>query len=194
MVYQKSPVWELAGRRSGGSSQAGRRRYVGVGSFCFCIQFQAAFVGTGGLNKKNYKVGNARNKYEANNISIYPGKCVTTVVIYYSYARYIGNTDSDTDIQYRQAASFFEETAQRLAPGEDQTHVPPRRDECPYHPDHGWLTEEQIESTYSILPQINFLSPERCRPHNIYNHIGLNKKNYKVGNANNISIYVHNNS
>ncbi|KAL4554154.1 hypothetical protein LXL04_039728 [Taraxacum kok-saghyz] len=38
-----------------------------------------------------------------------PGKCVTTVVIYYSYARYIGNTDSDTDIQYRQAASFFEE-------------------------------------------------------------------------------------
>ena len=28
-----------------------------------------------------------------------PGKCVTTVVIYYSYASYIGNTDSDTDIQ-----------------------------------------------------------------------------------------------
>ncbi|KAL4556980.1 hypothetical protein LXL04_035150 [Taraxacum kok-saghyz] len=31
------------------------------------------------------------------------------IVIYYSYARYIGNTDSDMDIQYRQAASFFEE-------------------------------------------------------------------------------------
>ncbi|KAL4592237.1 hypothetical protein LXL04_005225 [Taraxacum kok-saghyz] len=39
----------------------------------------------------------------------YPGKCVTTVVIYYSYTRYIGNTDSDTDIQYRQAASVFKE-------------------------------------------------------------------------------------
>ncbi|KAL4563468.1 hypothetical protein LXL04_027511 [Taraxacum kok-saghyz] len=36
-------------------------------------------------------------------------KCVTTVVIYYSYTRYIGNTDSDTDIQYRQAASVFKE-------------------------------------------------------------------------------------
>ncbi|KAL4588368.1 hypothetical protein LXL04_001252 [Taraxacum kok-saghyz] len=29
--------------------------------------------------------------------------------VWRSYARYIGNTDSDTDIQYRQAASFFEE-------------------------------------------------------------------------------------
>ncbi|KAL4576565.1 hypothetical protein LXL04_012661 [Taraxacum kok-saghyz] len=28
-----------------------------------------------------------------------PGKLVTTVVIYYSYASYIGNTDSDTDFQ-----------------------------------------------------------------------------------------------
>ncbi|KAL4572530.1 hypothetical protein LXL04_019309 [Taraxacum kok-saghyz] len=37
-------------------------------------------------------------------------------------------------------------------------------------------TEEQIWATYSILSQINFLSPERCRPPNIYNHIPYESK------------------
>ncbi|KAL4592383.1 hypothetical protein LXL04_005375 [Taraxacum kok-saghyz] len=36
-----------------------------------------------------------------------PGKCVTTVVIYYSYTCYFGITDSDTDIQCFELANLL---------------------------------------------------------------------------------------